>query len=200
MKLYTYIVVHDTGLAPNPFGHWCSVAVCTPNHQGICAGAGDWICGFTPKALGHRLVYALVVEERLDLDRYFHDARFAYKKPSRHTPQGRCGDNFYERLPDGSWKQHWNFFHATTRDMAKDTRKPIAFVGRGFWYFGANAVEVPETGLRVGGRGTHAAHPAGAVDRFAGWLQRHHRQGCHGLPMHHARAGAGSTRPARPPE
>lgn len=59
MKLYTYIVTHDTGFAPNPFGEYCTLANCTPNHMGIRADADDWICGFSGKADGHRLVYAL---------------------------------------------------------------------------------------------------------------------------------------------
>ena len=30
-----YIAVLDTGLAPNPFWGYCTLAVCTPNHMGI---------------------------------------------------------------------------------------------------------------------------------------------------------------------
>jgi hypothetical protein len=33
-KLRSYIVRVDTGLAPNPFWGFCTLALCTPNHQG----------------------------------------------------------------------------------------------------------------------------------------------------------------------
>ena len=190
MKLYTYVVVHDTGLAPNPFGEWCSVTVCTPNHQGVRADSGDWICGFTTQATGGRLLYALQVEQRMPLDQYFCDPRFEYKKPSRQTPEKRCGDNFYERLDDGTWKQHWNFFHATKANFDQDTRRPVGFVGRRFWYFGDNHVAVPEFGLKVGGKGTRVSHWPGATEQFIDWLERNYTPGRHGLPLHYARAGA----------
>lgn len=190
MKLYTYVVVHDTGLAPNPFGEWCSIAVCTPNHQGILAGCSDWICGFSPKGQGSQLVYALQVEERPSLHEYFHDGRWAYKKPSRQTAQSRCGDNFYERLPDGTWKQHWNFFHRTRANHIQDTRRPVAFVGRRFWYFGESSVPVPEFGLTIGGKGVRVSHQAGAAEQFLAWLEQSFEPGRHGMPLHHAQAGA----------
>jgi hypothetical protein len=49
--LYSYIVRQDTGLAPNPFWGWCTLAVCTPNHQGSKAKRGDWVAGFLSKEL-----------------------------------------------------------------------------------------------------------------------------------------------------
>lgn len=191
MKLYTYVVKHDTGLAPNPFGDWCSVAVCTPNHQGIRAGEGDWICGFSPKRVGHKLVYAMQVEECPNLDQYFRDERWAYKKPSPETAERRCGDNFYERLPDGKWKQHWNHFHRSTSNRVQDTRRPIVFVGRKFWYFGENQVALPDFGLSIGGRGVRVAHPVGSVDQFTSWLVQSFSPGRYGLPSHHVEAQVG---------
>jgi hypothetical protein len=71
-RLFTYIVRHDTGLAPNPFWGACTLAVCTPNHQGSRVGCGDWITGFLPKARGHRLLYAVAVDEILSLNDFFH--------------------------------------------------------------------------------------------------------------------------------
>lgn len=190
MKLYTYVVKHDTGLAPNPFGEWCSVAVCTPNHQGILATPGDWICGFSPKSFGNKLVYALQVEECPSLEQYFQDPRWAYKKPSRQSPEARCGDNFYERMPDGSWKQHWNFFHRTQENFDQDIRRPVAFVGRRFWYFGEHAVDAPREGLSVGGKGVRLTHQPGACERFVAWLDQTYPPGRHGMPLHYAQSGA----------
>lgn len=192
MKLYTYVVTHDTGLAPNPFGEWCSVAVCTPNHQGIRAEQGDWICGFSSRAQGHKLIYAMQVEERPSLDEYFHDARWAYKKPSPETAQSRCGDNFYERLPNGKWKQHWNYFHRSQANLVQDTQKPVAFVGRKFWYFGEKRIEVPNFQLAIGGRGVRVSQPADSVDKFKEWLAESFAPGRYGVPLDHAEAKVGN--------
>lgn len=41
MRLCSYTVVHGTGFAPNPFGRYCTLAACTPNHQGIKLSQGD---------------------------------------------------------------------------------------------------------------------------------------------------------------
>ena len=57
MKLYSYIVKTDKGLAPNPFWSYCTLALCTPNHMGIKADQGDWIVGFTNAARGNKLVF-----------------------------------------------------------------------------------------------------------------------------------------------
>jgi hypothetical protein len=63
-QLYTYVVKNDTGLAPNPFLGWCTLAVCTPNHQGSKVEPGGWIAGFLDKQHGHKFLYAMEVSER----------------------------------------------------------------------------------------------------------------------------------------
>lgn len=65
MRLYSYIVAHDTGFAPNPFWGWCTLATCKPRIR-KSAGVGDWIIGLTPKRAGNRLLYAMKVEEKID--------------------------------------------------------------------------------------------------------------------------------------
>jgi len=81
MKLCTYIVREDTGLAPNPFWGVCTLAVCTPNHQGSRLNVGDWIVGFLPKKRGYRFLYAMQISEILGLDDYYHDDRYVAKRP-----------------------------------------------------------------------------------------------------------------------
>ena len=62
--LCTYIVKHDTGLAPNPFWRYCTLAVCTPNHMGVTPRGDEfWIAGFSGKEHGNKLVYAMRVDE-----------------------------------------------------------------------------------------------------------------------------------------
>src|SRR5262245_46269259 len=107
-KLYSYVMRQDTGLAPNPFWNICPLAVCTPNHQGSRVGVGDWIAGVSDKGSGYKLIYTMEVAERIYMDDYFRDKRFAAKKPIlKGTARQRCGDNFYSLDPHG-WTQHAN--------------------------------------------------------------------------------------------
>ena len=79
MRLCSYVVAVDRGLAPNPFWGYCTLAVCTPNHMGIRAQDGDWFIGTTTAARGSKLVYAMQVSEVLPFDCYYNDPRFEEK-------------------------------------------------------------------------------------------------------------------------
>jgi hypothetical protein len=58
MKLYSYIVIHDTGFSPNPFWGFCTLADCKPTIRRT-ANVDDWIVGLTPKSKGNKIVYAM---------------------------------------------------------------------------------------------------------------------------------------------
>lgn len=186
MTLCTYVLTKDTGLAPNPFWGSCTLAVCTPNRQGAKVGIGDWIAGFSPAADGNRLIYAMQLSERIHMNDYFRDPRYAVKKPNlRGTWEQRCGDNFYSQGPDGTWIQHRNRFHLGPEYLAKDTRNPFVYVSKTFWYFGAAAASVPPEFHRlIGARGIRVNHPTELVREFIDWLQSRHTAGVYGSPSH----------------
>ncbi len=82
MQFYSYLIDHDYGLAPNPFGQYCTLAVCKPQiRKSGLLRISDWIFGTGSKALEdvthgkfvHRLVYAMQVNEILPLDKYWDD-------------------------------------------------------------------------------------------------------------------------------
>jgi hypothetical protein len=114
---------------------------------------GDWIIGLAAKnirsELGHpdiwRLVYAMHIEERLDLHSYYMDARYRAKRPQRSgSAIERCGDNFYRRGADG------RLVHTRETDEhegeaieKQDIDGNRVFVGSKFWYFGRNARALP---------------------------------------------------------
>lgn len=184
MKLCTYLLTNDTGLAPNPYHGWCSLAVCTPNHQGARLDEGDWIAGFLNKSRQYRLVYLLKVEERICLDDYYRDSRFSSKRPDlRGDWKARCGDNFYSLNHDGEWQQHRNRFHIGPDFLVKDTRNPFAFIGREFWYFGRSAMKSPKRfdSLR-GGRGIRVNHDPNVATEFISWVTSNWEPGIHDLP------------------
>jgi hypothetical protein len=180
----TYVVREDTGLAPNPFWGWCTLAVCTPNHQGTKLQPGDWIAGFLTKARGHRFLYAMEITEILDLDAYFHDARFQSKKPNlRGTWQERCGDNFYSRNSDGTWIQHRNRFHLSESLKRQDTKHARAFVASRFWYRGKSAVSAPiQFAALAGGRGARVNHDSRLAEHFRSWVCAQFQPGVDNVP------------------
>jgi hypothetical protein len=188
MKLYSYVVKQDTGLAPNPFHGVLTLALCTPNHQRIKAAAGDWIVGNATKARGPKLVYAMRVCERLGLNDYFNDARFAIKQP-RFTGNWKdwslgVGDNIYFRDKHGEWQQVETKFHCDDDDLfRKDTEGDTVFIADEFYYFGDALPVVPEAhrGVLRQTQGCATVETETAL-RFLDWLRSNFKQGVHGKP------------------
>src|SRR6266566_24848 len=85
-KLFSYVVDHDLGYAPNPFGGFCTLAKCkygtVRSRNGSIrrnivelAEEGDWIAGTggvdLSKSAGHgKLIYAMRVDEIISLAEY----------------------------------------------------------------------------------------------------------------------------------
>ena len=108
VRLFVYVVVHDTGFAPNPFSGYCTLATCKPGIR-RSARVGDWIAGIGSVQRGQegKLVFAMRVAETMCFDEYWHDTRFVRKRPNRYGgAEQRCGDNIYHRDPGtGHWIQ-----------------------------------------------------------------------------------------------
>lgn len=84
MRNFSYKIEHDFGLAPNPFGGYCTLAVCKSSirsNKGL--EVGSWIIGTGSKKLknANKLIYAMQVGEKLTFNEYWNDPRFQYKKP-----------------------------------------------------------------------------------------------------------------------
>lgn len=85
-RMYSYVVEHDYGLSPNPNGGFCTLAFCKFSEGGVkrnvveMAKEGDWIVGTggnSALSAGHgKLVYAMLVTEKMTLQDYFRDPRF----------------------------------------------------------------------------------------------------------------------------
>jgi len=101
MKLYSYIVAHDTGFSPNPFYGYCTLACCKPSIRRT-AKMGDWVVGLAPKHDGNGIVFLMRVDETpKTYAEYWRDKRFKAKRPSYDGGVlSKCGDNIYE--PNGS--------------------------------------------------------------------------------------------------
>lgn len=185
MKLYSYIVKTDKGLAPNPFWGYCTLGLCTPNHMGIKPESGDWIVGFTNAARGNKLVFGMEVLQSIHFNDYIDDPRFQRKKPKlTGTWRQRCGDNIYWQEGD-QWCQLNSPYHYSKKDLRKDTRHPYVFVSKEYFYFGENAISVPKEfdTLIWKRRGCKSDHDETLVRKFLKWLKQNHSPGLYGEPM-----------------
>ena len=149
MKLYSYIVAHDGGFAPNPFWGYCTLANCKQKIRRT-ANVGDWIVGLSGKAKGNRVIYAMQVEEILTYRQYYRDKRFAEKIPdySKCKLIYKRGDNIYEPLPNGAFRQlrsaHSRKCQENPKAKAIDLSGVNILIARTFRYFGGDGPELPE--------------------------------------------------------
>ena len=205
--LFTYVLRWDTGFAPNPYFGICTLATCK---SGIRKSAepGDWVAGIgsTQNQLEGRLVYAMLVEEKLSFDEYWSDPRFAEKIPNlAGSREQRCGDNIYHQTPRGEWVQKVslhsnsdcspNHYH-----MNRDTRVPSVLVSKSFAYYGATAIPIPEEFRDWEGQDYFASvrdyrrhFPDDLHIAFTSWLDSLADIGKAGEPLHHPNL----TRPQR---
>ena len=153
MTLYSYIVTHDSGFAPNPFWGWCTLATCKPGIRRK-AKIGDWVIGLSPKRKGSKLVYAMRVDEILTIGEYYRDRRFKCKIPDYHKGQFnlRLGDNIYEPLGDDNFRQLRSMHSNEDEEDLKNKRRDLSginvLLSRRFYYLGREAVELPK-GLSI---------------------------------------------------
>lgn len=96
-SLYSYVLTHDSGFAPNVSHGYCTLATCKPKIR-MNANVGDWVIGTGSLSKGddeERLLYAMRVEEVLSYDEYFEREEFEYKKPKDGDLYDPQGDNIY---------------------------------------------------------------------------------------------------------
>lgn len=143
MNVYSYVITHDAGFAPNPFGGFLTLATCKPKIR-LRAHSGDFIVGTGSTAtVGNmKMVYAAKVDETVTLEEYGQSPEYEVKKPSMRGESWRMhGDNIYFAIGE-TWKQRRNRYHQ--RDaMEHDLGGKNALVCKHFWYFGSDAIEIP---------------------------------------------------------
>jgi len=185
MKLYSYVLVADTGFAPNPYCGYVTLATCKPKIR-KSAQPGDWIIG-TGSVGGvgaGRLVHAMLVDQVVSLEEYGSSPAHVAKQPDlRGKIQRRAGDNIYFKDAAGEWHQRESLH--TAEHVERDLSGRNCLIGREFYYFGANAVRLPDD-LRVVAIDGHPGHRCQfepeLVERLVAWLRANHKPGVHGKP------------------
>jgi hypothetical protein len=161
MKIYSYIVNHDTGFAPNPFYGYCTLANCKPKIRKT-AEIGDLIFGLSCKARNNYLIYAMKVNEKLTFREYFNDNRFMQKKPKFNEKKVicKCGDNIYEPISENVYRQLQSM-HSLNRSCEEDLKNKkkdlsgeYVLISNEYVYFGRKGPVLPD-GLKnlIVGRG-----------------------------------------------
>jgi hypothetical protein len=199
MNYYSYLVEHDFGLAPNPFGGYCTLTVCKPQiRKSSNLHIGDWIIGTGSNSLRktfgrkmkYHLIYAMKVSEIIAIENYWNDPRFKCKKPILNGSLALVyGDNFYHKDVDGKWIQedsaHSNPDGSTNfKHLKTDVSGKNAVVSDHFYYFGQSAPILPIhfRGICHVGRGRKLlSEELGA--EFISWLTKNYEPKIHGRPI-----------------
>lgn len=152
MNIFSYVVEHDLGFAPNPFHTVCTLACCKPKIR-KSAALGDYVLGTgaAKPNLQANLIYWMRVDEILTFDQYWNDRRFRRKKPVMGgTTHLRYGDNIYHHNGNGEYCQE-DSFHSredgsvSLGDLQRDTgTSDKVLVGREFAYWGRRGIKLPQ--------------------------------------------------------
>lgn len=162
-KLFSYVVGHDHGFAPNPVGQFCTLVHCKFSRNGKrnvveTAESGDWILGMggqSSHSSGNgTIVYIMRVDEKLPFSRYMRDRRFAGRLDHCDTGKGN----------------------------------KFALISKHFFYFGRKAMAInslPEhlrSGLEKRGPGFRSDLPSELIKQLIESFENKFETGMHGYP------------------
>lgn len=173
-RVFSYVVVHDTGFSPNPFHGLLTLACCKPQIRKT-AKVGDIIVGLSRRS--EHVVYATQVAEVTSFDEYWTDPRYHARRPVMTSPQVvyRAGDNIYEPVA-GGYRQLPSFHsNADGSEDAglkqRDLSANRVLIGDRFTYWGRSGPTLPErlSFLSVG-RGHRCNFTHDQVDAAARWF------------------------------
>lgn len=149
-NVFIYVVDRDFGFAPNPFHGMCTLATCKPITRRV-ARIEDWIVGMGGSRLQAtgRCIFAMKVSKKITFDEYWSDPEYKHKKPVRNGSKKMIvGDNIYHRA-NGIWQQS-DSHHSlpdgspNIHNIRNDTQTNSVLTSNHFFYFGAQAVAIPQ--------------------------------------------------------
>jgi hypothetical protein len=194
VRLFSYVVEHDFGFAPNPFHGFLTLATCKADIRSA-ARVGDYVVG-TGSVVHRRtgyLVYFMRVGEVVTYEEYWTDDRFSVKKPRFNVARKVAyGDNIYHKV-NGVWVQG-DSFHSmpgggpNEDNLRRDTRRDKVLIAHHFAYWGGSGPEIPPEFRQnpdqnvLAGRGHRSNFlPVFAAD-FVAWLESLGVEGYVGVP------------------
>jgi len=182
MKLYSYVMTHDTGFSPNPFFGYCTLACCKPKIRRH-AVIGDWVVGTgsVDNVGGDKIIYVMEVTKVISLEKYSQDKTYSIKIPSEETSR-QSGDNIYYKDKNNNWLQRRSYH--CIKEMKKDLEGRYALISTNYCYFGKKAILVPKQHEAIikKGPGHKCRFPQHVVDDFISWIRKVYKPGVHGEP------------------
>jgi hypothetical protein len=180
MRVYSYIVTHDSGFAPNPFHGVLTLACCKPMIRRT-ARVGDVVVGLSTRS--ERVIYAMRVAEKLSFNEYWADSRFASKIPDKTSASAlvRRGDNIYQPFGIGAFRQlPSRHSHADGTEDPQSTAHDLGgrhvLVAGDFVYFGGSGPDLPEhLDFLATGRGHRCNFASEQVEAVVGWFSNQAR-------------------------
>lgn len=163
MAIYSYIITRDFGFAPNPFYGMCTLATCKPVIRRT-ANIGDWIVGFgsgeKSSSFKNKVIFVMQVEKKITFDEYWDTPEYQCKKPVMNgSLKQNYGDNIYHTV-NGKWVQedsHHSYEDGKVNilNLERDTGSNNVLIGTKYWYFGKDAVKIPDELMAIvpNGRG-----------------------------------------------
>ena len=198
MKCYSYKMDHDFGFAPNPFWGVMTLATCKGRLRSSSnLEIGDWVIATGGRALHkyiEHLIFAMKVEEIITFDQYWGNPNFQCKKPIFNGSVIQMyGDNVYHTNPQTGEVIQERCAHTVegknpkdTEQYGRDIRGKNVLISRNFYYFGANAPELPDEFKCMAStvRDIECYHvDEKTVKKFVDWLQSNYKVGIHGDPI-----------------
>src|SRR5690606_38895823 len=155
MKIYSYIVAKDYGLAPNPYWGELTLNVCKPKIR-QSAVVGDWDIGTGAKNAKNkngvikdysgRMVYPMRVPKKMTMEEYdsYCKENLSRKIPfvDRENWKRIIGDSIYDYSQSGIPKLR-KVLHKE-EDKKRDLSGKYTLLSTDFYYFGNATVEIPE--------------------------------------------------------
>lgn len=172
MRLFSYVVAHDTGFAPNPYGKISTLATCKPAIRRV-AKKGDWIVGLTPKALGkRRVIYAMKITDRKTFEEY--DKYCSEQKPIK-TPQIPSAEKYEHYVGDNIYNSSKGGFRQSrhlNKGMEHDLKGEYVLLSKYFYYFGENAQPLKKKfSIIIPKRGHKSKANENYKDTFVEWIE-----------------------------
>ncbi|HCW63166.1 MAG: hypothetical protein ABGW88_04960 [Leeuwenhoekiella sp.] len=180
MRLFSYCIPFDDGAAPNPFWNECTLAICKPSIRRV-AQVGDWVAGVGSVNVNgisfqNKLVYTMKITSKMTMEEY---NTYCSKSLPNKIPDVQSGD--YRRNVGDSIYDFSNSENPTLRPSVhiiknrdRDLGGKNVLLSNHFYYFGKNAINIPEHLHPIVKQGQ--AHKSNANEpfklEFIDWIER----------------------------
>ncbi|CAN5454013.1 hypothetical protein BH20ACI1_BH20ACI1_28160 [soil metagenome] len=196
VKIYSYVLRHDDGAAPNPFWGICTLTICKPAIRRN-AQLGDWVIGTGSKNskcndgkihdLSDSLVYAMKISDIKKLQDYdvFCKKSLPNKIPKWRTKDWRLrmGDCIYD-YSDGQNPNIRKSVHNET-NRKKDLGGINSLLSNHFYYFGEEARPLPIKLKEIIKRnqGHKKIENESLIEKFDDWIKQFEKNKIYANPQ-----------------